>query len=133
MASSLRGLAFPKRMNWDAWLDDGKGTFPFGRPIRWLVALLDGAVVPLTVYAAEAGRRGAPVVETGDLTHGHRFLPRGRAGASIRVGSFAALRAGLADHCVLVEPAERYARIQEQLRAGGAAPAEDFGLLEEWK
>ena len=34
----LRALAFPKRMSWDAWLDDGRGAFPFGRPIRWLVA-----------------------------------------------------------------------------------------------
>ena len=32
----LRALAFPKRMSWDAWLDDGKGALPFGRPIRWL-------------------------------------------------------------------------------------------------
>ena len=29
---ALRALAFPKRMSWDAWLDDGKGAFPFGRP-----------------------------------------------------------------------------------------------------
>ena len=34
----LRALAFPKRMSWDAWLEDGRGAFPFGRPIRWLVA-----------------------------------------------------------------------------------------------
>jgi hypothetical protein len=44
LASTLRALAFPKRMSWDAWLDDGKGAFPFGRPIRWVVALLGGAV-----------------------------------------------------------------------------------------
>ncbi|HEY7412501.1 MAG TPA: glycine--tRNA ligase subunit beta, partial [Vicinamibacteria bacterium] len=42
IAQVLRGLAFPKRMSWDAWLDDGKGVFPFGRPIRWLAALLAG-------------------------------------------------------------------------------------------
>jgi len=29
----LRGFNFPKRMNWDAWLDDGRGAFEFGRPI----------------------------------------------------------------------------------------------------
>ena len=42
LAALLRALAFPKRMSWDAWLEDGKGAFPFGRPIRWLVALLGG-------------------------------------------------------------------------------------------
>src|SRR5205814_924677 len=37
----LRGLSFPKRMNWDAMLlDERRGDLPFGRPIRWLVALL---------------------------------------------------------------------------------------------
>src|SRR5262245_52986003 len=39
-AVTLRALPFPKRMSWDAWLEDGKGAFPFGRPIRWIVALL---------------------------------------------------------------------------------------------
>ena len=53
----LRGLAFPKRMSWDAWLDDGKGAFPFGRPIRWLVALLGGRVLPYDIYELVAGGR----------------------------------------------------------------------------
>ncbi len=65
LAGVLRGLAFPKRMSWDAWLDDGRGAFPFGRPIRWLVFLLDGAVVPFAIHAAEAGAKGAVVVESG--------------------------------------------------------------------
>jgi hypothetical protein len=29
IGSALRALPFPKRMNWDAWLEDGKGAFPF--------------------------------------------------------------------------------------------------------
>ena len=32
LSATLRALAFPKRMSWDAWLDDGKGAFTFGRP-----------------------------------------------------------------------------------------------------
>src|SRR5262249_23222688 len=60
MASLLRALAFPKKMSWDAWIEDGKGAFPFGRPIRWLVALLDGKVVPFTIYSLEDGARGRP-------------------------------------------------------------------------
>ena len=58
----LRALAFPKRMSWDAWLDDGKGAFPFGRPIRWMVALLDGTVVPFTIYELVAGAKGKAIV-----------------------------------------------------------------------
>ncbi len=128
----LRGLAFPKRMSWDAWLDDGKGAFPFGRPIRWLVALLDGAVVPLTIYAAEAGQRGAPIIQSGDATFGHRFLPRGRPNASLRVQSWDDLRKRLGEHCVDVLPEHRAAVIQDQLRAGGATVTDDFGLFAEW-
>jgi len=61
ISTLLRSLAFPKRMNWDAWIDDGKGAFPFGRPIRWLVALLGGEVVPFTIYSAKDGARGEAV------------------------------------------------------------------------
>src|SRR5262249_55591147 len=28
LPSTLRALGFPKRMSWDAWLDDGRGAFP---------------------------------------------------------------------------------------------------------
>ena len=62
LASVLRALAFPKRMSWDAWLDDGRGAFPFGRPIRWLVFLLDGEVVPFAIHAGEGGAKGPVVV-----------------------------------------------------------------------
>ena len=63
VASLLRSLAFPKKMSWDAWLEDGKGAFPFGRPIRWLVALLGGNVVPFTIYGLENGAKGRTIVE----------------------------------------------------------------------
>jgi len=45
----LRGMAFPKQMRWDASLNDGKGELPFGRPIRWLLYLYGGRVVPFTI------------------------------------------------------------------------------------
>ena len=80
----LRGFNFPKRMNWDAWLDDGRGAFEFGRPIQWLVALLDGEVVPVTIYDAVAGARGAPRVVSGRRSMGNRFYPRGRVRSRLR-------------------------------------------------
>ena len=45
----LRGMSFPKQMRWDALLDDGKGELPFGRPIRWILYLFGGRVVPFTI------------------------------------------------------------------------------------
>ncbi len=115
IAATLRALAFPKRMNWDAWLDDGKGGFSFGRPIRWIVALLEGAVVPFTIFTAEVGAQGAPLVVSGDATYGHRFLPRGKAGGPLKVRSFDDLQAKLAAAFVLLDPNARVARIREGL------------------
>jgi glycyl-tRNA synthetase beta chain len=134
VAALLRGLAFPKRMSWDAWLDDGKGAFPFGRPIRWLVALLDGAVVPFAIRELVAGRPGGPVVESADRTFGHRFLPRDSNERSVVVRSLADLREGLRKHFVLLEPHERARRVAEQLvKHNGGPVADDHGLAAEWR
>jgi glycyl-tRNA synthetase beta chain len=135
LTAFLRALAFPKRMSWDAWLEDGKGTFPFGRPIRWMVVLLDGAVVPFTIFGVEAGAKGRAIVESGDTTFGHRFLPAGAAGRPVRVRSFEELRRGLEEQRVIVDPAKREAAIQAQLASASVAGPglHDFGLLEEWK
>src|SRR6185503_4178645 len=45
----LRALTFPKSMHWDALLDDGRGELPFGRPIRWILFLYGGRVVPFVI------------------------------------------------------------------------------------
>jgi glycyl-tRNA synthetase beta chain len=128
----LRGLSFPKRMSWGAWLDDGKGELAFGRPIRWLVALLEGSVVPFRIFALEHGRRGPVVVESGNASFGHRFLPRGIAGRAFQVRTFEDLRAGLHEHCVVLDRRERRALIERALGEDGHAAAEHHGLLEEW-
>jgi glycyl-tRNA synthetase beta chain len=134
LASVLRGLAFPKRMSWDAWLEDGRGAFPFGRPIRWLVVLFDQKVVPFTIYALEAGAKGAVVVESGATTRGHRFLPKGKGGERPSVTSFASLRETLRERFVLVEPEARSARIDEGLSAIAEPRSfHDHGLRLEWR
>ena len=46
-------------MRWDAWLDDGKGEFTFGRPIRWMLFLFGGRVVPF-VDPPQPGRAIEP-------------------------------------------------------------------------
>jgi len=134
IGSLLRALAFPKRMSWDAWLDDGKGAFPFGRPIRWIVALLEGKVVPFVIHALVDGARGESVVQAGAVTYGHRFLPRGKAGGPLSVRSFADLDEVLAKAFVILDPEARDTRIREQLAAIGVeATATEHGLVGEWR
>ncbi len=59
--TALKALSFPKRMKW------GSLDFLFGRPLRWVLALLDAEVVPIAVAGLESGR----------VTHGHRVLGPG--------------------------------------------------------
>ena len=129
----LRSLAFPKRMSWDAWIDDGKGAFPFGRPIRWMVALVGGRVVPFAIHAMVDGAKGPVVVQTGAHTFGHRFLPREAAGRPLDVASFDGFKKALAGHFVLVDPAEREARIREGLRSATVEFGADHALILEWR
>lgn len=54
----VAALVFAKQMRWE------QGPVRFSRPIRWVVALIDDQILPLTVAGCEAGR----------VTFGHRFL-----------------------------------------------------------
>jgi glycyl-tRNA synthetase beta chain len=115
----LRDLAFPKQMRWDAQLDDGRGELLFGRPIRWLLFLYGGRVVPFTI-GRTAGAMGPQVLEvtSGALTYGHRFLATsGRAGRSIKVRSFEEYQARLSEHFVVLDHAERHDRIARELES----------------
>ncbi len=115
----LRDLSFPKQMHWDAKLDDGRGEFLFGRPIRWLLFLYGGRVVPFTI-GRTPGAAGSQVldVESGALTYGHRFLTTsGRAGRSIKVRSFDEYAARLSEHFVIISHAERRDRIARELES----------------
>jgi len=119
LGNTLRALAFPKAMRWDAWLDDGRGDLLFGRPIRWLLYLYGGRVVPFTISrspAAEASQ--VQEVSTGAVTYGHRFLTTsGRAGRAIKVRSFDEYRARLLENFVVLERGDRHDKIASQLDA----------------
>ncbi len=54
----LGRLPFPKKMQWE------ESGFHFGRPLRWLLALLDSRVVEITLAGLRSGRE----------TYGHRVL-----------------------------------------------------------
>src|SRR4051812_18269833 len=77
----LRDLTFPKQMHWDAMLEDGRGELVFGRPIRWLLYLYGGRVVPFTI-ARMPGAAGAPGpdVATGAGAHRHPLFAAPRPG-----------------------------------------------------
>jgi glycyl-tRNA synthetase beta chain len=137
----LRGLAFPKHMHWDAWLEDGKGELTFGRPIRWILFLYGGRVVPFDVRRTEIAQ--GPLVQdvrSGPVTYGHRFLTTsGRAGRAVKVKTFGDYRARLIEHFVILDREERRERIVRELdlharRLGGRVhrvAAAHAGLLDE--
>ena len=115
----LRDLQFPKTMNWDALLEDDKGDFTFGRPIRWLLYLYGGRVVPFTIARhAIASSPRVQDVTTGAVTYGHRFLATsGRAGRAIKVRSFDEYRKKLTENFVILSRIERRDRIMRDLEA----------------
>jgi glycyl-tRNA synthetase beta chain len=136
MEGLLRDLAFPKQMHWDARLEDGRAELLFGRPIRWLLFLYGGRVVPFTISrSAEASGPQVQDIESGALTYGHRFLATsGRAGRSIKVRSFDEYRAKLAENFVVLDHAERRDRIARDLesharRLGGRVQLKDHAAL----
>ncbi len=137
----LRDMAFPKQMHWDAWLEDSRGELLFGRPIRWILFLYGGRVVPFTIRRSEAAQSGlVQEVRSAAVTYGHRFLATsGRAGRAIKVRSFDEYRAKLMESFVILDRGERHDKIARELdahaqRLGGrvsTAAATQSGLLQE--
>ena len=119
LRDSLRGLMFPKSMRWDAVLDDGRGELVFGRPIRWILYIYGGRVVPFTIGRTPAAQTSqVQDVSAGAVTYGHRFLTTsGRAGRAIKVRSFDEYRARLLENFVILERAERHNKIARELDA----------------
>ena len=112
----VRGFPWPKSMRW------GSGTLRWVRPLKRIVALFDGHVVPF----------GIDGIQSGDLTEGHRFLGCGRPFA---VKDFADYRAKLESDFVLLDAADRRLKILEAAQgacaAQGLALVDDDGLLDE--
>ena len=140
LAATLRDLTFPKPMRWDAWLDDGHGELLFGRPIRWLLFLYGGRVVPFVIRRTEAVQSSVvQEIRSEAVTYGHRFLATsGRAGRAVKVRNFDDYRARLGENFVLLDRQERRDRIARDLdlhaeRLGGrvSRAAAQAGLLQE--
>lgn len=103
LAALARKLTFPKSMR---WLDDDTR---FARPVRWLVALLGDEVVPVRAFQLEADRR----------SFGHRFL----APAAVKITGADAYVETMDSVSVIVDPAVRAARLEEQVARLAAAEA----------
>jgi glycyl-tRNA synthetase beta chain len=98
VARIVPAMSFPKTMR---WLDDEAGAeFRFARPLRWVVALLDGEVLPLTLAGLPAGR----------VSRGHRFLHPGE----VAIGKPTDYVGALAKAGVIADPRLREQGIVEQ-------------------
>ncbi|HEX4171179.1 MAG TPA: glycine--tRNA ligase subunit beta, partial [Acetobacteraceae bacterium] len=117
----LRRFPWPKSMRWGAG-----SAFVWVRPLRRIVCLLDGAVVPFDLREADDDGHG---LASGNLTEGHRFLAPG----AFPVGSAADWRGKLLAHRVLVDAEERKGVISSGLAGltNDAVVVDDPGLLDE--
>ena len=111
----IREISWPRSMIWSG----AKGP-RFIRPIRWIVAVLDGRQIPFSFGEVRAGNR----------TDGHRFL--GKKG--IPVSGPADYESRLTKNFVLCRPEARREKIEAELHAltsrRGLRVQEDSGLVD---
>ena len=123
MPGVLRRFPWLKSMRWG-----GTSSFTWVRPLRRIVCLLDGAVVPFDLRDGADDGHG---LASGDLTEGHRF----HAPGAFPVTSAADWAAKLCEHRVLVDAADRKTVIAKGLACIAAERSviiiDDPGLLDE--
>ena len=97
LPQAIREISWPRSMYWT----DAQGP-RFIRPIRWVVALLDGKVIPFSFAGVRSGNR----------TQGHRFLGK----KNITVANATDYEAKLKKNFILCRPAERRNKIESEIR-----------------
>ncbi|MBX3238032.1 MAG: glycine--tRNA ligase subunit beta [Nitrospiraceae bacterium] len=98
----LAKLSFPKAMHWN------ETGLRFARPIRWLVVLCGGKILPITFASIKAGNQ----------TYGHRIMsPAAAKGRGFSVTSIAQYLKDTERHGVIVDQARRREMILAQLAA----------------
>ncbi len=119
----LRRFPWPKSMRWG-----GASNFVWVRPLRRIVCLLDGTVVPFDLRDGDDDGHG---LASGDLTEGHRF----HAPSAFSVASCGDWAAKLRERRVMVDAAERRRIIGDGIAELGMArqvtQVDDPGLLDE--
>ncbi|HEY5411433.1 MAG TPA: glycine--tRNA ligase subunit beta [Caulobacteraceae bacterium] len=110
--------AFP----WPKSMTTGTGKLRWVRPLRRILCTFDGEVVPFEIDG----------IPSGDLSQGHRFMGSKQAFAARTYEQYAD---GLAANFVVLDPAERKARIVDAAKtlcfARNLELVEDEGLLDE--
>jgi glycyl-tRNA synthetase beta chain len=99
--SAVDALYLPKAMRW------GNGEHLFVRPVRWVLALLDDRVVPLSIKGTASGR----------TSRGHRIFGAGPVEVPSAREYFKVMRGA---H-VIPDPEQRRRLIQEELDAAAQA------------
>jgi glycyl-tRNA synthetase beta chain len=119
----FRRFPWPKSMRWG-----GTSLFTWVRPLRRIVCLLDGKVVPFSLADGTDDGHG---LASGDLTEGHRFLAPG----AFAVTSCADWQEKLREHKVLTDAGKRRQVIADALSKAasesGVTVVDDPGLLDE--
>src|SRR5262249_38100360 len=115
LLKEIAGIYWAKNMYWRAGKPER-----FVRRVRWMVALLDGEVVPFEFAGIKAGRK----------TSGHRILSPGEVSIA-KAGDYSAIATRSS---VIVSYGEREQRIRKALDAAtravpGARWREDAALL----
>jgi glycyl-tRNA synthetase beta chain len=112
---SILQITFPRSMMWS-----GSDGARFIRPIRWLVALLNGKPLVVELAGVRAGKNSI----------GHRFLGQ----KHVRISGSQDYAEKLRKNFVIASPAERLAKIEGEIRAllsrRGWRVHPDKGLLE---
>ncbi len=98
LPSLVSGLAFPKSMKWN------ESGVRFARPVRWVLALLGGKVLPVEAAGIKASNQ----------TKGHRVLGGGKWVAVRDAASYVSI---LERQGVIVDPQRRRKLIEEQIAA----------------
>jgi glycyl-tRNA synthetase beta chain len=110
--------AFP----WPKSMISGTSRLRWVRPLKRILCVFDGEVVPFAIDG----------IESGDLTEGHRFMG---SKEPIRAKGFDDYQDGLARNFVVLDPEERKERIMDAARtlcfARNFELVEDEGLLDE--
>jgi glycyl-tRNA synthetase beta chain len=111
----VEGIRFSKTMRWG----DGTG-LRFSRPVRWIVAKLDGRTIPFELHGLRAG----------DVSRGHRFI-----GGPVTVASAASYKEDVRSVGVVADHEERRQAIVAALDGAAAdrdcAWRDPLGKLEE--
>ena len=111
----IRTFPWPKSMRWG-----GTSSMVWVRPLKRILCVLDGAVVPFTLaHGADDGHG----LVSGDLTEGHRIISPG----AFNVRDFPEYKAELAERQVVLEAEDRARMIRDGIT--GLAAAEGLEVV----